>query len=232
MKIKVKMLLFTLLFVSGLNAQIITIGDTTCNCFNVFKVSVQEESKEHYRMMLSKYIYNAMLDDIYDMEKEMLNKLFKRKSFKESMIFLLSDESLFLDIFYENDTNNHERWNEYTLNLLYNCSNKKVLYKISNELINNNNDKGLLALWNSLNKNKIKHYNLYKQSLMDKNDLYKLSELVVVFHNSRNIKERNELLEFIQHEDLNLARLLQELMQKNLSVSYVDYLDKIYWNTY
>ena len=28
MKIKVKMLLFTLLFVSGLNAQIITIGDT------------------------------------------------------------------------------------------------------------------------------------------------------------------------------------------------------------
>ena len=224
------MSLFILLLASGLNAQIITIGDTVCKCFKVFNVSPQNEPREKYRIILSKYIYNAMFDNIYDIENKSLNQLFERRAFKESMIFLLSDESSFLDIFYEDYANNHERWNEYTLNLLYNCSNKKVLYQISNELIDNNNDKGLLAFWNSLNINKIKHYSLYKQSLMNKNDLYKLSELVIIFHNSKNIKERNELLEFILHKNLSLAKLLQELMQKNSNISYVDYLDKIYWN--
>ena len=83
-----------------------------------------------------------------------------------------------------NHYENVSRWVECYDNLLYNCNNTDVLYDLTDTLLYFKKSNGIIVLWDKLDINRLKNIDSYLNYIVKNNCIYKIAELIIVFHNN------------------------------------------------
>ncbi len=229
MKSRTLTILITLSYFLPINAQIVTINKESDDCYLTFVIDKNIESDIFFQQQLSCYIYNAMIDNSCKLDSLFIQELYKRTSFKESLIYLLDDNNNYLlDVFYEKNNDCHGRWAEYSVNLLYNCTNYDVKCDLVNELLKCNNDKGVIAMWEDIDPQKLPCLPKYiKYNIKNKN-CYLLAELACTLYNSKSLKLYNYLIKEIAKQDVMIAEKLTSLTKSKYHIEYIEYIDYMY----
>jgi hypothetical protein len=110
--------------------------------------------------------------------------------------------------------------------LLY-CTNKEVLYKLTDSLLIRNIDDGLIALWDN-DISKLRLINDYAKR--NSGDFYKLSQLVIIYHNNGMMEKRDEILKTIisMNKNKKETEVLQRLINRDSKVDYFTYMEEIF----
>ena len=104
--------------------------------------------------------------------------------------FMLIKDREDLNIFYPES---HETWDDYKINLLYNCADTTVLYSIANDLLLKKNVLGLLGIWNNCRVSKLPAYRQFVKWCCEKRQKEIIVMLVIINHNNGNRKFNIEL---------------------------------------
>ena len=186
---------------------------------NPFVISNDMESNKIFNTLLGRYLHLSMTNESTDtLNKDSLSILFSRPSFKELVKFMLIKDREDLNIFYPES---HETWDDYKINLLYNCTDTTVLYSIANDLLLNKNVLGLLGIWNNCRVSKLPAYRQFVKWCCEKRQQEIIVMLVIINHNNGNIMEEKRLLKYAKKS--NLYQRLRFLLQKKRIISYYDY---------
>ena len=169
----------------NLDSILIERNITPSTCYDYFIVSANLEPEIKYRGVLGAYIYKSLVD-VYDCDyltQEILDSLYSRPSFIET-IFLFYNDSSYVNLsHFEKDY----RWKENYDNLLRNCNNLDLLHKIADSLLVYNMSNGVSVLWDRLIYGKLEHIDNYISNLIDNDNMYKLSEIVIILHNIKKL---------------------------------------------
>lgn len=184
------------------------------------------EADTGFNSLMNRYFYLCLMGDCTNnLNQDSLLLLFKRQSFKDLSFELLTSKDLLKQIneFYRYEE--FERIDEYSVNILYNCTDSNTVYYITDSLLKVDNEKGLVALWQKCNIQNLKNYNLYKQRVIDsKRRVYYLVELVIINHNSKNYRERDMLMGYLKKKDKKLFKRLNNLFHEEDFIDYPTYL--------
>ncbi|MEZ7748021.1 hypothetical protein [Prevotella jejuni] len=177
------------------------------------------ESNKSFNTLLGRYLHLSMTNESTDtLNKDSLSILFSRPSFKELVKFMLIKDREDLNIFYPES---HETWDDYKINLLYNCTDTTILYSIANDLLLKKNVLGLLGIWNNCRVSKLPAYRQFVKWCCEKRQQEIIVMLVIINHNNGNIIEEKRLLKYVKTH--NLYPRLRLLLQKKRIISYYDY---------
>ena len=238
-----KILISALLFVAALFAatadNVITKSDNLPLDRKIFAIKSDEQSSEFqliipnkieadtgFNSLMNRYFYLCLMGDpTNNLNPDSLLLLFKRQSFKDLSFELLTSTDLLkqLNEFYRYEE--FERIDEYSVNILYNCSDSNTVYYIADSLLNVDNGKGLVALWENCNIQHLKNYNLYKQRVIDsKRRVYDLAALVIINHNNKNYRERDMLMGYLKKKDKKIFKRLNIFLNEEDFIDYPTYL--------
>ena len=230
MRTKILIILIAFLHFVPIKAQIVTVNKHSNSCYNTFIIDKNIERDISYRLQLSCYIYNAMIENNCALDSLRLQELYNRTSFRKTILYVLNDRNnALLDVFYEHNNDSHDRWSEYSINLLYNCTNYEVKCKIVNELLKCNNEKGIVAMWNDIDPNKLPCLTKYIERNITKKNCYLLAELACALYNTNHLTLYNHILREIEKQDKIIASKLNIMTIKNNHIEYVEYLNQMYY---
>ncbi len=188
-----------------------------------FLISTEIENDTNYRMLLSDYMYYCLINENLEFpNNDSLRMLFSRPSFKIVTEYILNDpNSNTLNIFYPDSP---DTWDDYKYNILYNCNDTATLYYVANKLLTHHNINGLLGLWLNCNWQDIPVYNDFLDWAISNNKVFDITTLIIISHNSGNIKEKERLLKILKEKDYKLYCKLDNYILTKKKISNYDYL--------
>lgn len=229
MKIRILIILIVLLYIVPTNAQVVSVNKNANDCYFTFIIDPKIENDIFFRQQLSCYIYNAMIDNCCVLDSMKLEDLYNRTSFKKTLLYVLNnDNNALLDVFYENNNDSHYRWSEYSINLLYNCTNYEAKCLIVNELLKCNNNKGIVAMWNDIEPNMLPCLTKYIEQNLKMRNYYLLAELACALYNKKHLKLYNRILRKIEKQDNAIAKKISFLTKNNDYINYIEYIEYMY----
>ena len=218
--------IFIVLFLFSLSSEAMNIkfNKQSKFCENTFDFE-KIEGDSTYRKMLSAYFYNSLIDSCsYKID----TSLFIRPSFKLAIIDIICKTPVDSIGILDDDADKYdvERYDDYLCQLLYNCPNLKVKIEISDELLKENNDKGLNALWNDFNENQLHNYQFYRNNHLS--DKYIIMEMVMIAFNGNRNEECKYLMKLLKKCDRKLYQLAKKIINKKENISYDEYLELVF----
>ena len=185
-------------------------------------VNDSNENDKDYRLLLYKYIIRSMRSEtVEDINQDSLKTLFSSNSFRSCILSICDTSSYIIaDNIYETE----DRWTENLPYLLSNCNIDSIKYNIADSLLLYRNGIGLIALWDSLEIDRLTNYHFFKKYLVRENNAYYLGEMAIIMHNSNNICEKNYFLDKTKRSNMSFYQFVKELLKDKKKVTYYDYL--------
>lgn len=200
------------------------------NCYNCF--SINEELDPALLKSLNNYLYVSLISK-EDKSCQLDSSFFLNQELNHYLIKMILSA-------YKHGVDFPEKFGEFyfpdrKIELLFNLENSiNVLNETSNELLELNEDDGLIALWSQLDVQKLSNLDSYVNYSKDApNNFFRLTNLVAVFHNSRHYDKRDAIMkEIVESEDFEESKegyqLLEELISKG-DFTYSEYLEVVYY---
>lgn len=190
--------------------------------FSSFAIPDSVEADTGYNRMLQRYLYQCVRgDECLEFNRDSLATLFRKPSFFScSVNLMISENDAKNNIMYKD---NPLLWADSVQNILYNCTDKEVVYSIVDYLLAMGESRGLSTVWEYCDIKKLQHYQAYKRHLAVSRNYLILSELAVICHNSLNKREERKLLSLIRNISPESESYLQNLFIAHQFISYFDY---------
>lgn len=194
----------------------------------VFQIPDNIEPDAMFKGLLSKYVYECMVDNPSNLQKDSIELLVRRKSFVPVITFFVSDSSNKLNRFYESD----DSWNSFKMNLITNIPSKEVMLEVVDSLLGIHCvscSYGIMALWGNCDFNQLANYPQYRERLVTEKRTFELAELMALCWISNNKDE------FLHISDV-LLELDKEIYLKILSLckqpkfDYEEMIEVLYYS--
>jgi hypothetical protein len=197
------------------------------SCADYFKVSPKLEPDSSMRKVLQLYLYRSLVGvRTCSIDSVLEEKLYVRKSFGKMILLFYTDSS------YEKLSHFEyvSQWRDGYDNLLRNCMNKKVIYKIINNLLELNISNGLTVIWDKVETERLPYFKTYMDRVIKNKLKYKCSELAVIFHNLGRYSDRDKMLTTLQKDSTSnsIALILKNSFNSSGKISYEDYIERIF----
>lgn len=197
------------------------------DCNDYFIISKEIETDPEYSSILNSYLYKSLVGALdCEIQRENLDSLSKRKSFVKTVLLFYKNKDYLKLNHYENVS----RWVECYDNLLYNCNNTDVLYDLTDTLLYFKKSNGIIVLWDKLDINRLKNIDSYLNYIVKNNCIYKIAELIIVFHNNKEFEKRDYYLKKIKKfQDFKKQSVkLLNLIEEYSFINYEQYIEEIY----
>lgn len=189
-------------------------------CRTYFKVSPELEPDSSLRSEMQIYLYQSLVDSINcGGHNGFRHKLFTRSSFRQMILLFYTNPAYESLSHFEYPS----RWRERYDNLLRYCTNERIVYKLTDDLLKRNKSNGLIVLWEDLKAHKLSNFMTYKEGVLKGGNKYKCAELAVIFHNMNDIKNRDQVVNKIEKQDPIIALKLKSLFNET-RISYERYV--------
>lgn len=217
--------LFVLLFLSGpicYAQKCLSVSDGHTG--NPFMVSYDVEPDYEYNQLLRKYLYSTVRGEgVSSFSHDSLSALFGRPSFKMASIEIMNPENAGrLNVVYPESL---MTWDDSVTQVLLCCTNDNVVYEVADSLLATGYSKGMIALWDECDVNRLISYPKYFQLIKGTpSELAELTELAIINHNSDNRREVKRIMRQIGALSKDTKHALRKLLRSIQFIDYTSYL--------
>ncbi len=206
---------------------LIKINQSADNCFDYFVISPELEPNSNYAKRLGAYLYHSLVD-VYEcrFDTTLTEEIFNRASFEKSVYLFFLDSSYLKLNHYETTS----RWTEGYSNLISNCSDTLVAYRVVDSLLFYHREDALIGLWKGAYLERLSNYRKYIDWCLQSDNIDGAIECVVILHNIGDLENRDLLISKLARNSTfrKYENILMALLEHDSFITYEAFAEALH----